>query len=341
MALTTLSHNKRKMVHFDSDTVNILVDNCYTRSITNTLEDFIDIPSDASVKIKGYNGVSTKPNKVGTVQWKWDDDDGNAHTFHIPGTFYSPDAETRLLSPQHWASTLTVDRSTKCTTYHDAIVLQWGHHKRTIPISHRTNNVGILTTSPGNIKYDTLYDQTLQEYPLLAFPTSVDLHIITDEETENQQGIPMDRPTKATTQNIMESTIKEGIQDTTQGANEPIRIAFKEPEQKEQNIEQPTYEDERHEYMSWHYRLNHASQRIMIRMAHQKQLPPFITKILKKMDKIKGKPAFCNDCYCAHACRTPWRSKQGREKKPNRRLRLKPGEVVSVDQLESSTLGFL
>jgi hypothetical protein len=124
---------KGKM-YFDIDSYTILVDNCCTRSITTSLKDYINAPQDTTIRIKGYNGVSTKPTKVGTVQWSWVDDTGKSHTFSIPDTYYSPDAETRLLSPQHWASTLGKGRDTHCTTYHDAIILQWGQHKRTIPI---------------------------------------------------------------------------------------------------------------------------------------------------------------------------------------------------------------
>jgi hypothetical protein len=39
-------------------------------------------------------------------------------------------------------------------------------------------------------------------------------------------------------------------------------VTFKEPEQQKENeLDTQTYMDERHEYMKWHYRLNHASQR--------------------------------------------------------------------------------
>jgi hypothetical protein len=111
-------------MHYDTDSYSILVDNCCTRSITTSLNDYIDTPADTTIRIKGYNGIMAKPTKVGTVQWKWDVDTGKTHAFITPETYYSPDAETRLLLPQHWATSVGKDRATKCTTYHEAIVLK-------------------------------------------------------------------------------------------------------------------------------------------------------------------------------------------------------------------------
>jgi hypothetical protein len=107
--------------------------------------------------------------------------------------------------------------------------------------------------------------------------------------------------------------------------------------------EHPTFLDDVQEYMHWHYRLNHASHVVMIKLANKKMLPQRITQILKKMDKQRAKPPMCNDCYCADASRTPWRGKATKDdkKKSERRSNLKPGDAVSIDQLESSVPGFL
>jgi hypothetical protein len=61
------------------------------------------------------------------------------------------------------------------------------------------------------------------------------------------------------------------------------------------------------------------------------------------MDARKQKAPMCNDCYCASASRTPWRSKPTNFRKSmhDKRLHLSPGDVVSIDQLESSTPGFI
>jgi hypothetical protein len=45
----------------------------------------------------------------------------------------------------------------------------------------------------------------------------------------------------------------------------------------------PTYSQDSQEYMHWHYRLNHPTHTVMIKMAKQNMLPRRITKILTDM----------------------------------------------------------
>jgi transposase InsO family protein len=157
-------------------------------------------------------------------------------------------------------------------------------------------------------------------FPALAFPTTIDFNIVTDDEASTasiDQIQSNDQPTK-TTKNQTEDKQKEGEKETTDNTEVPIKVTFKESEhQKENEQETPTYMDEKHEYMKWHYR------------------------ILKKMEKTGSKAPLCNDCYSAAACKTPWRRKPRKEAKRNNRELLSPGDIVSVDQLESSTPGFM
>jgi hypothetical protein len=61
------------------------------------------------------------------------------------------------------------------------------------------------------------------------------------------------------------------------------------------------------------------------------------------MDEQSRKGPICNDCYSASAARTPWRTKPSKQMKQSedRRTNLSPGDVVSVDQLETSNPGFI
>jgi hypothetical protein len=52
------------------------------------------------------------------------DDDGKLHTITLPGTNYVPNAETRMLSPQHWSQATNDLQGTLCTTYGDLMVLK-------------------------------------------------------------------------------------------------------------------------------------------------------------------------------------------------------------------------
>jgi hypothetical protein len=77
MAMVTYSRYPRR-VHFDTDSYEILVDNCCSKSITNCLEDFIAPPRSSNMIIKGFNGA-TATTKVGTVQWRLQDDWASTH----------------------------------------------------------------------------------------------------------------------------------------------------------------------------------------------------------------------------------------------------------------------
>jgi hypothetical protein len=54
--------------------------------------------------------------------------------------------------------------------------------------------------------------------------------------------------------------------------------------------EHPTFLEDAHKNMHWHYRLNHASHIVMINQANKKMLTQGITQILKKMEKQRAKP---------------------------------------------------
>jgi len=326
-ARTTTKRRVRRLF-FDADLFPKLVDNCCSKSITNNIKDFIGPPKNTMTKIKGYNGLSTKPLQIGMVKWPIRDDKGKVHQF-------IPDAETRLFSPQHWAQALNNGRQTNCITYHDAIILQWdnGRYKKTIPISQHTNNVAMMTTAPGITAYKTFCTQISMTHPDLAYPTTIelpDVTIITDDEADELQ---MDHPTKAT--KIQDSgtahgsdsgTILGSMQLQSKTNNEqPIQVTYKEPEYKD-TPELPTYNDEKQEYMKWHYKLNHASLSTMQRMAQRKLLPHFITKILRKIEKTGGKAPMCNDCYSASACKTQWRYKT--EKKINMTGQVKMSKIT-------------
>ena len=77
-----------KRAHFDTDSYDMLIDNCCSHSITNSLEDYITPPKPSKVIIKGFNGHKTST-MVGTVKWTILDDNHQEHTIILPETYYS------------------------------------------------------------------------------------------------------------------------------------------------------------------------------------------------------------------------------------------------------------
>ena len=77
---------------------------------------------------------------IGTLRWTFDDDDGVAHSFLIPGSLYIPESPARLFSPQHWAQerkdNVPEKNGTWQATFADHVKLVWGQQKfnRTIPL---------------------------------------------------------------------------------------------------------------------------------------------------------------------------------------------------------------
>jgi transposase InsO family protein len=174
----------------------------------------------------------------------------------------------------------------------------------------------------------------------LAFSSTIDFDdtqaaIISESEDEGVH------PSDSTIASSPKQTQDE-LSNSVQTKNKPQHPLLVEFDDELDAIDyHPTFADNIQEYMHWHYRLNHASFNTMLNMAKLKQLPKEISSIIKKMDKHHQKPPLCSDCTCAKACRKQWRTKPKKETtKPNNK-HLSPGDVVSMDQLVSSTPGLI
>jgi len=205
--------------------------------------------------IKGFNGATTTT-KVGTVQWPLQDDEGRVHKITLPQTYYSKYAEHRLLSLQHWAQIANQGRGTRCITYHGSILLIWGNgkYKKTVPLS--PSNVGIMSTPPGMQSY--LHICQKATCPLLSFPTTIDKQLPTVTDSEEEQ--PSDK-------NDTPSPMRPLADQPTESTKTPLSQG--EPgtqrEERRHTRHNSTTLDEQQEYMRWHYKLNHASQKVMTR----------------------------------------------------------------------------
>lgn len=71
---------------FDSDSVEIHVDNCASRCVTNSADDFVLPPQLVVGRVKGLGGQKVAVHAIGTIRWTLEDDEGASHSFMIPGT---------------------------------------------------------------------------------------------------------------------------------------------------------------------------------------------------------------------------------------------------------------
>ena len=84
------------------------------------------------------------------------DSNGTVCGLIIPDSFYVPNGEHRLISPQHWAQTLrktTGDDNVSCITKWDKAICTWnnGKHTRTVPVD--SQNVFTFQLATGYKKF--------------------------------------------------------------------------------------------------------------------------------------------------------------------------------------------
>ena len=100
---TTIGNKiQQRHVKFDSDSKLIGIDNRCSACISPDIDDFIGKVTKTDKTIRGFGGQKVCNVYTGTIGWSWYDDQGKLHKFKIPHSYYVPDAEARLLSPQHW-----------------------------------------------------------------------------------------------------------------------------------------------------------------------------------------------------------------------------------------------
>ncbi|KAL7556286.1 hypothetical protein ACA910_016078 [Epithemia clementina (nom. ined.)] len=95
--------------------------------------------------------------------------------------------------------------------------------------------------------------------------------------------------------------------------------------------EEPMTMSSKDQLLCWHYQMGHLPFSRMIQMAKAGTLPSGLAKCPKP---------FCSACQYGKLTKKPWQHKGGPEKSPTR-LVAAPGQVVSVDQLESTSVGFI
>jgi hypothetical protein len=328
------------------------VDNCASRCITNDLRDFVDTPVPADVKIYGTNGTSSGT-LMGTVEWPIEDDTGRVHKIRIPRTIYSEGNRSKLLSPQHWSQEAN-DRSpvrngTWCATLDDRIILFWDQqqYKKTAYLLPNRTNVGIIRSAHGTQKYERAYETILKRAGsecIVAMPTvldtvthyieeydeehtpsdmTVNVPVVSDdeyEEQENQAGDP---------QETQESTMEEPDSEVTNEATlNEFNLELNLQDEDETGTTNFTTREQ--EYLYWHTKLGHLSKTRMQQLAKRGAIP----KSLAKLD-----PPMCVACIHGKATKKPWRTKANPAKTP--KVVTSPGECVAVDQMESSTAGFI
>ena len=135
----------------ETDSVPTEINNRCSLCIFHVPEDFVGNLIPSNRKIKGFGGILSPIIQVGTLLWRWNDDQGQEQKFLIHNSLYIPSGKCRLLSPQHWAQTIQADQKhAQEITDAQNVTLSWGisSYKLTTPLG-KQNNVGNLYMTPG------------------------------------------------------------------------------------------------------------------------------------------------------------------------------------------------
>ena len=351
---------QERTVRFDTDAKPIGVDNRCSTCISPYIEDFIGPLEDTNKTIKGFAGARTDNPKRGTLRWQWADDLGKKHTFEIPNSYYVPSCELRLLSPQHWAQTRNAaDReTTRCITSSKNIYLRWTlgeeNYELTLSLNKRGSNVGTLYSHPGYNKYDLFCQSAAITIADDKDPIALPAHLISDDEDIQQDNIEPQRGPSPITIPKNPLLTRPKKRERTQSAisehtpDETPRELHLSPEQtgmsthklpaviEDDDTSILVDEEDRQastpeaELLIAHYRFQHISFSKLQEMARQGILP-------RKLAHCKI-PS-CSACLYGKATKRAWRSKLG--KHTTERKTLKPGEVISVDQMVSPVPGLI
>ena len=338
------------VVRFDTDSAAIGIDNRASACISHRIEDFDGPVSKVKRNIKGFGGETTRNVFMGTIVWKWCDDEGRIHKFRIPNSYYVPDGHVRLLSPQHWAKSqkgrVRHNDGYGETTTAFKTILFWQERKHQLTVEMgKHDNVATFYLAPGHAAFDLFCQQAEINYnesvenPLYAHETQL---VSDDEERKDEDDFkPLPRPRQTLWSKL--TGLPKRITKVSKDSEEedeasPITTTFNldGPTQgprpvviEEEEDRQPTTAAQ--ELLRYHQRFGHVSFAKLRNMAKQNILPRHLANC--------HVPA-CTTCMYAKAIRRQWRSKTTKNWEEAERA-TKPGVTISVDQLVSPTPGFV
>ena len=317
-----------RMANFGPTYKPVGVDNRCTHCISGYASDFIGPLKNSDRTIHGFNGTKTNGIKFGTLTWKWQDDEGKTHTFHIPNSIYVPSCQVRLLSPQHWAQSLK-DKTEQCgeTTTATKCTLQWnkGKNKLTIPLDKETN----VATFPLAPTYANFHSFCAENHltnddwhgPLLCHSSPV----ISDDEDEDpyDKPIPLENITHGSDQWQQSPPLHTAFDVTPDPTVHTTRHIIPD----EEDRTQPTNTAK---LLMAHYNMGHAPFSKLRIMAKRGILPRALATCPQPT---------CTACEYARATKRPWRPRH--RMNHCRKEATYPGEIVSVDQMVSPTPGLI
>ena len=335
---------------FDTDSFRIGVDTCASVCFTNTRSDFVSPPTPCNTQIRGVGGDS-QALEVGTVRWYVVDDTGTRRLLQIPGTYYAPSIPDRLLSPQHLAQVLQDNEGTGVEVGAKTCKLYWQRRQYQLTCRLDTaTNIPYIRSAPGYARFQAF--AAVQESGRHQHYNCFPAHIIPDDSEVADDDKPgtsvgLEQPTEPPPKRVRwanpspsmqhpaataPTTTASDASTTPSTTPHPVHIEFDDlPESSVHQRDEPELPNASHELMRWHLRLGHLPFYRLRLMGIAGDLPRAI---------VHAKTPFCAACQFGKATRRPKRFK-GAGNEREIRTATAPGQIVSVDQLESRTPGLV
>ena len=340
---------------FDTDAIPLYIDNCATSCVTNKKSLCVGPRTRIKRKVTGINGTFLPNIYMTDILFEFEDDMGETTKHLVKNGFLIESAPNCLLSPQHWSQSkndhFPEPNGTSCITYDKSIVLKWDQNTRTrtIPLHIKGANVGIIYTTPSINAYsafmdrmdvDQELDQDLCPYEIFCQEANV-IPPDDDEPSEEAPSVSAaqlddeqsDQYFPERDQPLSVEFNLEGPEASTQ---EPAPISRTTASSNRVHVVDPDEEDSlksdlRH-LLILHHRYGHLSFKKLKHLAIQGVIP-------KRLASVP--PPLCTACLCGKATRKPWRTKPSSKEKSSQVPITAPGQCVSVDQLISTTPGYV
>ena len=235
----------------------------------------------------------------------------------------------RLWSPQQWAQHINDEDGTTAmiSAKHVTITSKKRNFTKTARLDKKAN-VGFIRSAPGYKKYA----QCAIQCEPCAMPAIIpfeESEIGTTEVDISQLPTQESVPTPTKTQEIHKAKAygtTEEIQAST-----PTVIEFHD-ETIPTNNDEEEFSDPQQELLKWHMRLGHLPFGKLQQLATQNVIP-------KRLANCKT--PMCIGCIYRKATRRSWRDKAVPWNTGGTNIIRRPGDCVSIDQLESPTPGFI
>ena len=307
---------------FDTDSFPLFVDACASACISNDKDDFVGDLQPINIDVNGVGGSATTTHK-GTLRWVIEDDNGLATELLIPDSYLAPNVDIKVFSPHHIAQKIGNKMSYRSGDWEGYLTWQSSdsaEHSRVIPYDIRLN-IPIMNSAASYKEVRTYlatsYSSTFGVYT----------NVVSDDEGETEDSSV--NQVSSFTDNHGDPT----FDNDSPLRNEPVKF---DPSGKSEStnsvpnlVDDPSLPEDQRLLLWWHYRLGHVSSKILNGLAKIGILP----------SKLRHcRLPLCPECQYGKAHRRPWRQKT---QKTNIKVATKPGQVVSIDQLESGTPGFI